>query len=109
MFHYIGFSEAFRCDIDSRLSLPGYHPLLSRCRLNERGGGVGIFVRNEIQFKIREDLSIFLPHVFESIFLETESKTKNTIIGVIYRPNTLPRADLNLFYSTIFGHYQQRK
>ena len=89
--------------MDTRLALPGYHPFVSRCRLNERGGGVGLFIKDSLQYTIREDLSIFLPHVFESLFVETQiTNTQNVIIGVIYRPNTAPRADLDLYSSTLY-------
>ena len=36
---------------------------------NERGGGVGLFIKSDIQYTIRDDLSIFLPHVFEAVFV----------------------------------------
>ena len=51
---------------------------------------------------MREDLSIFITHVFESIFFEVQTNKCNPIIvGVIYRPNSHPRADLHLFMNTI--------
>ena len=31
-FDLIGISEAFRCNLISRLSLPGFHELITRCR-----------------------------------------------------------------------------
>ena len=90
-------------NMDSRLTLPGYHPLITRCMQNERGGGVGLFIKSDIQYTIRDDLSIFLPHVFEAVFVETTSSgVKNSIVGVIYRPNTAPGADMDLFSTTLF-------
>ena len=101
-FDFVGVSEAYRCDMDTGLVLPGYHPIISRCRSNERGGGVAMFIKSEIQYKIRDDLSIFLPHIFESVFIETSSSDNHSIVvGVIYRPNSAPRADLDLFSSTL--------
>ena len=38
-------------------------------------GGVGIYVKNGIDYKIREDLSLFIPHIFESIFIEIISSS----------------------------------
>ncbi len=100
-FDYIGVSEAYRCDWDQRLKLPGYHDLITRCRSNGSRGGVGIFIKNSVQYKIREDLSIFNAHVFESIFVEIRSPSKTYIIGVIYRPNTAPRANFDVFSTTL--------
>ena len=77
------------CSNDLRLNLPGYHKLIARCREDSPTGGVGLFIRNEINYIIREDISVFIPHVFESIFIEIINKSKkNTILGVIYRPST---------------------
>ena len=69
-FDLIGISEAFRCELDSRLSLPGFHELVTRCRDDGSRGGVGLFIKDDIHFKIRDDLSVFIPHIFESIFIE---------------------------------------
>ena len=50
---------------------------------------------------MREDLSIFIPHVLESIYFFQTNKCKPIIVGVIYHPNSHPRADLDLFISTL--------
>ncbi len=62
------------------------------------GGAVWVFLSTNILVTKSRDLSVFIPHVFESIFIEIENNTNNQkpiIIGVIYRPNTPPRADLD--------------
>ena len=73
---FIGLSEVFSCDRDLRLRLPGYHNLISRTRSDGGRGGVGLFVKDKINYKIREDLSCFIPHVFESLFIEVISNSK---------------------------------
>ena len=101
-FDFIGISEVFRCDNEACLSLPGYHTLITRTRDDDSRGGVGLFIRDKINYKIREDLSVFIPHVIESLFIEIDSNKNNpSIIGVIYRPNTPPRADVDIFSSTV--------
>ena len=56
-----------------------------------------------MQFHIREDLSVFIPHVFESVFVEINTNSnKKSIISIIYRPNTQPYADIDVFSSTLF-------
>ncbi len=47
-FDYIGISELFRCKDDNRLTLPGYHKLIARCRDDGPRGGVGLFIRDSI-------------------------------------------------------------
>ena len=69
-----------------------------------------IFIKETINYKIPNDLSVFIPHVYESLFVEITSNIgKNTIIGVIYRPNTSPRADVDIFTTTlhVFGVMDQ--
>ena len=95
-FDFIGISELYRCINDMRLSLPGYHKLITRCRQNGMRGGVGLSIKDTINYIIREDISVFIPHVFESIFIEIIHKDrKKSIIGIIYRPNTEPHADFS--------------
>ena len=50
----------------------------------------------------RDDLSVFIPHVIESVFFEIQINERKTIIvGVVYRPNTQPRADIGIFMQKI--------
>ena len=107
---YIGLSEVFSCDNDKRIALPGYHKLITRCREGKSGrrGGVGIFINESIDYKVREDLTVFIPNVYESLFVETLPKGgKHTIIGVIYRPNTFPLADVDVFTTTLLDVLDQ--
>ena len=62
---------------------------------------MALFIKDSIQFKIRNDLSVFIPHIFESLFIELYSPYGRSITGVIYRPNTAPKADLDIFTTTL--------
>ncbi len=47
-------------------------------------------------------ISVFIHHVFESLFIEIVNNTEwNFIFGVIYRPNTEPHADMDIFSSNM--------
>ena len=97
-FDIIGVSECYKHENDIRIHINGYHEILSRNRNEGRKGGVGLFIKNNIQFKVREDISVFIPHVFESLFVEIElDSNKKQIVGIVYRPNTPPLADLDIF------------
>jgi len=74
------------------LNIAGYHPLVSKSRRNNaQGGGVGIYVNINLSFEIHEMQSIFMDRVFESIFVKIKiSKTKNIVVGSLYRPGSLP-------------------
>ena len=58
-----------------------------------RGGGVSIFVRGDLIFRCRNDLSIMQPFM-ECLFIEIQFNNIKYLIGGIYR---LPNTDINLF------------
>ena len=103
-FDFIGVTEVLECDRDTRLKLPGYHSLITFTRNDDNRGGVGLFVSENITFNVRDDLSVFIPHIYESLFIEIDTSENNhdkNIIGLIYRPNTQPKADIDIFSSTL--------
>ena len=86
-----------------RLKIPGFHNIIAHCRETGSTGGVGLFIKENINYKVRDDLSTFIPHVYESIFIEVVStSSKNAIVGIIYRPNTQPKADIDVFSQTLY-------
>ncbi len=101
-FDLIGISELYKCCNDNRLCLPGYHELIARSRDDGPRGGVGLFIKQTLNYKIREDISVFISHIFESLFIEIVNENeRNMIVGVIYRPNTEPYADIDIFSSNM--------
>ena len=83
--------ETFLTDTNHDLfNIPGY-TFISRHRKHYRQGGVGIYIKNNINFIIRDDLSIFIEKSFETLFLEVTSSmgSRPIIIGEVYRePNS---------------------
>ena len=70
-------------------SLPGYQPLIFKCRSSTQGGGVGIYLKNGISYKPIPTLSTFIDKLFESLFIEiTLNNGKKFTIASIYRSNT---------------------
>ena len=103
-FDFIGLTEIFKLKEKMAYELEGYHELehASRNTDDDGRGGVGLFIKENISYHPREDLSIFIPHIIETFFIEIGSiNTKGTIIGVIYRPNTYPKADIDVFNETL--------
>ncbi len=103
-FDIIGVTETFRIHEDFNYGLNGYHPLISKTRADDDDshGGVGLYIKEHLSYSLRSDLSVFIPHVIETLFVEVNlNKTKKVILGVIYRPNTAPRADIDVFLQTI--------
>ena len=62
------------------------HSVVTESRKNKAGGGVGIFIANNIDFVKREELSTYKEGIFESICIEIQFSNKRILIGVIYRP-----------------------
>ena len=100
----IGLTEIFRIRNSQQYKINGYRNLLFNTRLENDDGhrGVGIYINESFTYSKREDLSIFIPYVFESIFLEIQgNNSKPIIVRVIYHPNSLPRADIDLLLSPL--------
>ncbi|KAK2157524.1 hypothetical protein LSH36_189g01030 [Paralvinella palmiformis] len=70
--------------------------VLAQTRDDKREGEVGLFVKDNINYKMGEDLSVFIPS-----YLSKQNYTKgksNEIIGVIYKTNIQPKAcNLDIF------------
>ena len=55
--------------------------------LEEKRGGVCMFISEELKYKLRTDLCQANSN-YESCFIEIENKNKNVIVGVVYRAQT---------------------
>ena len=74
-------------DVGPHDNLKGYR-FISNCRKTHKGGGVGLYVLDSSNFKVREDLTIMDDKIFESLFIEIKCSTRSVIFGTIYRsPN----------------------
>ena len=99
-FSVLAFQEIW--SVQKTFTIPGYSkfefisrdqngPLNPNC-----GGGVGFFIDEKYaDYEILADESVFIPHVYESIWLKIKMKNgPDKIIGNVYRPNTAPLANL---------------
>ena len=73
----------------SLFPLSNYHTLELNTRKNAKGGGVGIFVKNDIVFKVLSQYSMFYERIFESLFIEiVNDNNQKIVMGSVYRPGT---------------------
>ena len=93
--------------ISKLYDLTGYSQLIYKSRdMNTEpnpncGGGVGFYVQNDLKFEILEEESVFISGVYESLWIKVQTDKNNyKIIGNIYRPNSAPKANLNLAIAT---------
>jgi len=93
-FSVIGISESWLKDSDHSVDIEGYN-FIHNYRKNKSGGGVGLYLSNHLDYKIRSDLHFGDTNSAESLFVEViKPQGKNTIVGVIYRP---PGQNVNSF------------
>lgn len=103
----IGIQEVWDVKNLNLLHIDGFHNLVYRTRKNGRGGGVGFYVREDLNFKVIDEFSIFLERVFESLCIEVVYPCgKKTRFLSIYRPPgnhpTLSQTDqVNTFMETL--------
>ena len=99
----IGISETwFKPDTDIRMfDIPGYS-LLHVSRSNKRGGGVILFIRDGLDYKLRADLSGEHAN-YESIFAEISIDNVKSLVGCVYRA---PDNDITSFIES-FDHRMQ--
>ena len=96
-FSIIGFSETWLTDSNkSFCSIVGYnHEYLYR--QDKIGGGVSLFIKDNVKYFVRSDLSILNKHI-EVIFVEIDKNqyqsSKNIVVGTLYRP---PNTDIEIF------------
>ena len=67
--------------LDGEINIDGYE--LVRSDRNRHGGGVACYIRNDISFSVRGDVSSEVENIFLDILLP---KTKPILIGILYRP-----------------------
>jgi hypothetical protein len=82
--------ETWELRFPNLLIIPGFQRIAYRTRDKGRGGGVGIFVRDGLNFKERPDLENYMLKTFENIVLEIQYPGKSCIISNIYRSPNLP-------------------
>ena len=81
--------ETWQVSDNSLFPLTNYHPLETNLRHTARGGGVGLYIKQNLSYKILKNYSIFLERIFESLFVEVSlASGKKIIIGTVYRPGT---------------------
>ncbi len=100
-FSIIGLTETWlNTNNAENFNLKGYEHVYN-CRQEKRGGGVSLYLKSELQFAERKDLSKS-NSIMESIFVEMDKNSsglgKKVVIGNIYKP---PNTDINEFITQL--------
>ena len=94
-FSIYAFTETWFKDKPSQFfNLPNY-TLIQKHRVGRVGGGVCMYVKNDVIFKARPDLD-FCTQSIDSLFIEVEQEGKNVIVGTVYKsPDTCGKVFLD--------------
>ena len=82
-----------QCNFDDYHPIHLIRPIDNHVDFKERGGGISIFVKNNLRYKHRTDLNIMFSFM-ECSFIEITYNNQNYLIGGIYR---IPKTSINLF------------
>ena len=66
------------------MSFKTKYKFLTANRKDRPGGGIGVYIAEHIQFKLRSDLSVFQVGISESLFIELINRNKDAIVEVFY-------------------------
>ena len=85
-FSVVGITETWLQDSSLGVNIDGYN-FVYKNRSAKTGGGVGLYVSHNLDFRIRKDIYAYEDEVMESLFIEIiRSHERNVIVGIIYRP-----------------------
>ena len=85
-FSVIGISEAWLRGTTHHADINGYD-FVHKHRSDKTGGGVGLYIDSDLEYKLRDELCFTDRQICESLCVEiVNPRGKNYIIGVIYRP-----------------------
>ena len=105
-FHILAFTETWaRSDNVDRAIFNGYdethllRPIDDQFDFKESGGGISIFIKEGINYKVRDDLTVISPYL-EALFIEVNYNNKLFLVGVTYR---VPNTNVNSFIDRING------
>ena len=90
-------------DLTHHVDTDGYS-FVHNYRCDKIGGGVGLYIACEFEYRIRDDLRFNDKKLAESLFVEIDNpKEKNYIAGVIYRPPSQNVADFIANLNILIG------
>jgi hypothetical protein len=101
-FSIIGITETWLKESSHLVDIDGY-TFIHNHRNNRRGGGTGLYISNNFQFKLRPDLTFVDDTTAETTFIEIIKPRGNTIVGVVYRA---PDHNIDVFlknYNELLG------
>ena len=97
----LALQETWRIFYPELIEIPGY-TFIHQHRTNNRGGGVGFYIKKGITYKINTELSYFTDNLFESLTIEAKIGNKNYLLSTVYRSTTPPPNTTHSEHTTQF-------
>ena len=72
-----------------KIDIPGYKFTGSHREGKKKGGGVGILIANQLQWRTRKDLTLHIQN-FENLTIEVKTDKEILLFSTIYRPPNTP-------------------
>jgi len=86
--HVIAIQETWEIRYPDTLLIPGYQEIVFKNRVGMRGGGVGFYVRNGLNFKVIEELSPYENKILESLTIKLDYPSRSSVLLTsAYRSN----------------------
>jgi exonuclease III len=85
----LALQETWHIRYPEYVRIPGYNFVHTQ-RPEGRGGGVGFYIAEHLNFKILQNYSTFIPNSFESLTIEVRFGNKPFIFSSVYRSPTPP-------------------
>jgi len=99
----IALQETWNIPFPQTVDIPNFNfTHLQRSKSN--GGGVGFYIKKDINFAVISNLSTFINKTFESLTISIPWNNSQLLFSTLYRP---PSADLNSFISHLENHLIQ--
>jgi len=109
VFNIVAVTETWATDsTEQHLRIPNYK-YCEKHRSSSRGGGVAIYIQEDINYVVRQDLDMYCCDEFEFICIQIEDQTGGKIIACVYRP---PNSNLSCFnesYSKLLDKLMSEK
>ena len=110
----IALQEIWAVPYPEAVSIPGYHNIITNCRKIYRGGGVGFYLRDYIEFEKLQNMSPFREKLFESLSIKDLDNLLGNISVTGLTSLVVLDANLNLLTETTTNidyigryHYEQ--